>query len=141
MIWDKRVYEKIDYVVGCFSVSIVLKGVVDGSVWICTSAYGPTAAGLRDALWTKLDSVKVRWSSTWCVFGDFNIIISPAKRLSCTFFSTAMLKLLNFIERNFLVDLLLIGMSIHGFMTPRTFLCLELIEFWCPLTGRITSSM
>ena len=136
MIWDKRVYEKIDYVVGCFFVSIVLKGVVDGSVRICTSAYGPTAAGLRDALWTKLDSVKVR-----CVFGDFNIIISPAKRLSCTSFSPAMLKLLNFIERNFLVDLLLIGMSIHGFMTPRTFLCLELIEFWCSLTGRITSWM
>ena len=27
--WDIRVYEKIDCVVGCFSVSILLKGVVD----------------------------------------------------------------------------------------------------------------
>ena len=134
-------YEKIDCVVGCFSVSIVLKGVVDGSVWICTSLYGPAAAGLRDALWTELDSVKVRWSSTCCVFGDFNIIIYLAKRLSCTTFSPTMLKFSDFIERNFLVDLLLMGISIHGFMTPRTFLCLELIEFWCPLTGRITSWM
>ena len=62
LIWDKPVYEKIDCVVGCFSISIVLKGVVDGSVWICTGVYGSTAVGLRDALWTELDSVKVRWS-------------------------------------------------------------------------------
>ena len=38
--WDIRVYEKIDCVVGSFSVSILLKGVVDGFVWICTGVYG-----------------------------------------------------------------------------------------------------
>ena len=35
-----RVYEKIDCVVGNFSVSVLLKGVVDGFVWICTGVYG-----------------------------------------------------------------------------------------------------
>ena len=38
--WDIRVYEKIDCVVGNFSVSVLLKGVVDGFVWICTGVYG-----------------------------------------------------------------------------------------------------
>ena len=35
VIWDTRVYEKIDCVVGSFSVSVLLKGVADGFVWIC----------------------------------------------------------------------------------------------------------
>ena len=30
--WDKRVYEKIDYMIGSFSVSILLRGVSDGFV-------------------------------------------------------------------------------------------------------------
>ena len=84
LIWDKRVYEEIDCVVGCFLVSIVLKGVVDGFVCICTGVYRLISAGLRDALWIELDSVRVRWSLAWCVFGDFNIIRYPVERLGCT---------------------------------------------------------
>ena len=108
MTWDTRVYEKIDCVVGSFFVSILLKGVADGIVWICTGVYGLNDADLRDALWAKLDSVRARWSSTWCVFGDFNIIRYPAKRLGCNSFSPGMFNFLDFIERNFLVDLPLV---------------------------------
>ena len=32
VVWDTRVYEKIDCVVGSFSVSVLLKGVEDGFV-------------------------------------------------------------------------------------------------------------
>ena len=77
--WDIMVFEKIDCVVGTFSVSILLKGVANGFVWICTGLYGPTDAGLRDALWAELNSVRARWSSTRCVFGDFNIIRYPVE--------------------------------------------------------------
>ena len=49
VIWDTRVYEKIDCVVGSFSVSVLLKGVADGFVWICTRVYGPNDAKLKDA--------------------------------------------------------------------------------------------
>ena len=34
VIWDTRVFEKIDCVVGSFSISVLLKGVADGFVWI-----------------------------------------------------------------------------------------------------------
>ena len=108
VVWDTRVYEKIDCVVGSFSVSVLLKGVADCFVWICTRVYGLNDADLRDALWAELDSVRVRWSSAWCVLGDFNIIRYPAKRLGCTTFSLAMFNFLDFIERNFLVDLPLV---------------------------------
>ena len=99
-------YEKIDCVVGSFFVFVLLKGVVDGFVWLCMGVYGPTS--LRDALWAKLDSVRARWSLACCIFGDFNIIRYPAKRLGCTSFSPAMSKFSDFIERNFMVDLPLV---------------------------------
>ena len=102
-------YEKIDCVVGSFFVSVLLKGVADGFVWICMGVYGLNDAGLRDALWVELDSVRVRWSSAGCVFGDFNIIRYLAERLGYNSFSPAMFNFSDFIERNFLVDLTLVG--------------------------------
>ena len=36
LLWDKTVYEKIDSEVRCFSVSVLLNGVVDRFVWPCT---------------------------------------------------------------------------------------------------------
>ena len=112
-----------------------------GIVWICTGEYGPTVVGLRDALWAELDSERARWSSAWCVFGNFNIIKYPVKRLGYISFSPAMFKFSDFIERNFLVDLPLVGVSICGFKNLKILLCLELIEFWCQLSRRITSWM
>ena len=64
---------------------------------------------MRDAFWVELDSVRVRWSSAWCVLGDFNIIRYPTKRLGYTSFSPAMFNFSDFIERNFMVDLPLVG--------------------------------
>ena len=53
--------------------------------------------------------MRARWSSAWCVLGDFNIIRYLAKRLGCNSFSPAMFNFSDFIERNFLVDLPLVG--------------------------------
>ena len=113
LAWDTRVYKKMDVLVGCFSVSILFKGVVDGFDWICIGVYGPNVDGLRDALWTELDSVRERWTAAWCVFGDFNIIRYPAERLGCTSFSPAMFKFSDFIEMNFLIDLPLVGGRVY----------------------------
>ena len=118
LTWDTRVYKKIDRRVGCFSVSVLLKGVVDDFAWICIGVYGPNADGLRDALWTELDSVRGRWSAACCVFGNFKIIKYPAERLGCTSFSPVMFKLSNFIERKFLVDITLVGGGGREYMVP-----------------------
>ena len=81
LMWDRRVFESVDLVVGSFSISILLKGVSDGFEWICSWVYGPTDGSLRDAIWAELDSVRSRWVWAWCLFGDFNVIRYPAKRL------------------------------------------------------------
>ena len=41
LVWDKRVFEKVDYDVGLFSVNVLLKGVADDFVWACSGVYGP----------------------------------------------------------------------------------------------------
>ena len=77
MIWDKRVFEKMDVMVGQFSVNVLLRGVVDGFVWACTGVYGPNDDGQRAALWEELSRVCDRWTMAWCLVGDFNIIRYP----------------------------------------------------------------
>ena len=53
LIWDKRVI----VIVGQFSVSVLLRGVVDDFVWACTSVYSPTDNGQRSTLWEELSQV------------------------------------------------------------------------------------
>ena len=97
--------EKIDVLVGQFSVSVLFRGVVDGFEWVCTSIYGPNADLHRAALGEELSRVRIRWTKAWFLFGDFNIIRYPCERLGCDSFSPAMFAFLDFIENNFLVDL------------------------------------
>ena len=40
LIWDKRVFEKLDVIVRQFSVSVLLRGVMDDFVWACTGVHG-----------------------------------------------------------------------------------------------------
>ena len=40
LIWDRKMFEKVDCVVGTFSVFILLKGVTDGFEWVCSGVYG-----------------------------------------------------------------------------------------------------
>lgn len=62
LIWDKQVVEKIDVSVGQFSVSVLLKGVLDGFEWVCTGIYGPNADHHRAVLWEEQSKVRVRWT-------------------------------------------------------------------------------
>lgn len=85
-------FEKVDCVVGRFSVSILLKGVVDGFEWVCSWVYCLFDDSARNATWVELDSVRLRWISAWCLIGDFNIIRYLVERLDCNSFSSATFK-------------------------------------------------
>ena len=41
IMWDKRALEKMEAMVGSFSVSVKWQGVVDGFMWACLGVYGP----------------------------------------------------------------------------------------------------
>ena len=115
LIWDKRVFEKLDVIVGQFSVSVLLRGVVDDFVWACTGVYGPNDNGQRSTLWDELSQVRARWPMAWCLVGDFNIIRYLSERLGCESFSPTMFAFSDFIENNSLVDLPLEGASFTWF--------------------------
>ena len=53
----------------------------------------------------ELDSIRLRWSSAWCLIGDFNIIKYPVEKLGCNSFSSVVFKFSDFIEKHNLVDL------------------------------------
>ena len=60
LVWDKRVFEKVDWVVGLFFVNVLLKGVADDFVWACSRVYGPNKDNLQGALWEELSSMHSR---------------------------------------------------------------------------------
>ena len=109
LVWDKRVFEKMDVIVGQFSVNVLLRGVVDDFVWACSGVYGSNEDSQQSFLWEELLQVRARWSMAWCLVGDFNIIRYPSERLGCELFSPAMFAFSDFIESNSLVDLPLEG--------------------------------
>ena len=55
--------------------------------------------------------MRVWWTTTWLLFGDFNIIRYPCETLGCESLSPTMFAFSNFIEINYLVDLPLEGAS------------------------------
>ena len=65
LICDKRIFEKLDVIVGQFSVSVLLRGVVDDFVWACIGVYGPNDSGQRSTLWEELSQVRARWPMAW----------------------------------------------------------------------------
>ena len=115
LIWDKRVFEKLDIIARQFSVSVLLRGVVDDFVWAYTGVYGPNDDGQWAALWEELSQVRARWPMAWCLVGDFNIIRYPSERLGRESFSPSMFAFSDFIESNSLVDLPLEGASFSWF--------------------------
>ena len=40
-MWDRRVLEKVEVMVGTFSVSVKWQGVGNGFIWACSGVYGP----------------------------------------------------------------------------------------------------
>ena len=63
----------------------------------------------RRSFWDELNSIRSRWVTPWCLFGDFNIIRYPGERLGCQNFSEGMLDFSDFIDFNHLMDLPLDG--------------------------------
>jgi exonuclease III len=109
LMWDKRMVEKVEVVMGKFSVSCLWKGLVDGFDWACSGIYGPHSDLERIELWSELSMVRNRWASPWCAIGDFNVIRVPSERQGQSGFCLAMVTFSDWIDSLHLVDLPLVG--------------------------------
>uniref|UniRef100_A0A2N9GJ10 Reverse transcriptase zinc-binding domain-containing protein n=1 Tax=Fagus sylvatica TaxID=28930 RepID=A0A2N9GJ10_FAGSY len=63
IMWDKRVVEKLDVLVGSFSVSCHWRGLVDGFDWICSGVYGPHSDEGHIQFLEELSNIRQRWAS------------------------------------------------------------------------------
>uniref|UniRef100_A0A2N9EBT0 Reverse transcriptase domain-containing protein n=1 Tax=Fagus sylvatica TaxID=28930 RepID=A0A2N9EBT0_FAGSY len=109
LMWDKRMLDMMDSVVGSFFVSCYWKGIIEGFVWACSGIYGPHSDGVRVSLWGELVDVRQQWNVPWCAIGDFNVVRFPSERLGCNNFSPAMMEFSDWIDQLNLMDLPLVG--------------------------------
>ena len=111
LMWDKRVLDKVEVMVGTFSVSVKWQGVGDGFIWVCSGVYGPNENDERGHIWDELVGIQQYWQIPWCCFGDFNIVRFPSERRGETRLTLAMEKFSKFVDDLNLVDLPLEGGS------------------------------
>ena len=103
-MWDTRVVEKIEDVVGNYSVSCKLRSVVNQSEWVFSGVYGPQTDRERLLMWYELAGISSWWDVLWCIGGDLNVVRFPTEKLRGHFFTQAMEDFSNFISSCGLVD-------------------------------------
>ena len=81
MMWDRRALEKLEVMVGQFSVSVRWQGMGDGFIWACFGVYGLNDNNLRGQMWDELIGIQQLWKVPWCYVGDFNIVRFSSERL------------------------------------------------------------
>ena len=57
MMWD-RTLEKVEVMVGKFSISVWWQGMGDGFIWACSVVYGPNDNNLRGQMWDELIGIQ-----------------------------------------------------------------------------------
>ena len=65
-MWDRKVLEKLEEIVGSFTVSIWWQGVVDGFIWVCLGVYCPNDNSARGQMWDELVGIMHYWNVPWC---------------------------------------------------------------------------
>ena len=50
-MWDRRALEKLEVMVGQFSVSVQWQGLGNGFIWASSGVYGPNDNYLRGQMW------------------------------------------------------------------------------------------
>ena len=111
MMWDRRVLERLEFMVDSFFVFVRWQRVGDGFSWACSGVYGPIDNNARGLMWDELVGIQQYWNVPWCCIGDFNIVRFPSERLGNSRLTPAMELFLEFIEDLNLIDLPLEGGS------------------------------
>lgn len=61
MCCNKRVVAIKDSWIGCFSVSLLVKDLINNASWIVTAVYGSNDSSLRRNFWGELEYSRRKW--------------------------------------------------------------------------------
>uniref|UniRef100_A0A2N9HAP6 Reverse transcriptase zinc-binding domain-containing protein n=1 Tax=Fagus sylvatica TaxID=28930 RepID=A0A2N9HAP6_FAGSY len=109
LMWDRRVVERVDEAIGCFSISCRFREVASGLDWVFSGVYGPNKVVERRMMWDELAGIATVWAVPWCVGGDFNLVRYPSERAGASDLSSSMRDFSDFIFSMGLIDLPLEG--------------------------------
>jgi exonuclease III len=90
LMWDRRVVEKVEDWVGCFTVACSFCSISDDFKWAFAGVYGPNSDNDRLMLWEKLSGLMDRWEVPWCIGGDFNAVRFFSERLGSIRYAVSM---------------------------------------------------
>lgn len=98
-MWNSRLWQTVDVLVGDYSMSSLVKDVRTNSVWVAIFVYGPNQSMYQNAFLEELSDVARRWHCPWVIGADFNIIRFSSKRKGACPVSTDMRAFSNWIRR------------------------------------------
>jgi hypothetical protein len=111
LMWDRRVVEKFEVLVGDHAVACSFRNWADYFSWAFAGVYGPNLDPLRRNLWDELAGLLSLWDLPWCIGGGFNVIRFLCERSGAARISPAMADFSDFILERGLMDLPLTGRS------------------------------
>jgi hypothetical protein len=111
LMWDRRVVEKFEVLVGDHVVACSFRDCANNFSWAFAGVYGPNLDPLHRNLWNELAGLLSLWDLPWRIGGDFNVIRFPCERSRAARISPAMADFSDFILKHGLMDLPLIGGS------------------------------
>jgi exonuclease III len=109
IMWDRRVVEKVEEWVGCFTAACSFRSMCDDFNWAFAGVYGPNRDNDRLMLWEELSGLMDRWEMPWCIGGDFNAIRFPSERLGSVRYAASMEAFSQFIFDKGLLDIPMMG--------------------------------
>jgi hypothetical protein len=109
IMWDRRVAERVDEWVGCFTIACSFRSICDGFNWAFAGVYGPNRDNDRLMLWEELSSLMDRWEVPWCIGGDFNAVRFLSERRGSIRYASSMEDFSQFIFDKGLLDIPMMG--------------------------------
>ena len=86
-MWDRKVLEKLEDVVGQFSVSCKFRNIEDNFEWDFSSVYSPIVDREKRLMLEEFAGLYSWWNLSWCVGSDFNIVRFSSEHLGAKSFA------------------------------------------------------
>ncbi|XP_075497891.1 uncharacterized protein LOC142535418 [Primulina tabacum] len=87
-MWDPRVVQVSDNLIGNISVSVQIKW-KEGTNWWFSAIYGPCNPRNRDLFWDEIAGLHSICWNNWCVGGDF-VVRNLSEKMNSTTYTTSM---------------------------------------------------
>ncbi|XP_071690575.1 uncharacterized protein [Rutidosis leptorrhynchoides] len=109
LIWDSKSFIATANLCSEFFVAVRGNWIVSGKESIIVCVYGPHKDVTKKLMWDQLNSLVNEVDTAWVLCGNFNEVRESSDRLNCTFHQHRAARFNEFISRNNLIEIPIIG--------------------------------